>query len=169
MRAHRPRVGARVRLGQAEAADRLAAMHGRQPALLLLLRAPAPDRVHRERPLHGDGAADPGVAGLELEAREAVRDRARPGQAVSLEVHPEEPELRQLLEDLAREDPLLEPVADLRDDALADELPHGVADRPLLVVEERVEREEVERVEGRRGGGRGHGSILEPTRTRRGR
>ena len=87
---------------------------GRQPALLLLLGAPAPDRVHRERALHGDGAADAGVARLELEADEAVRDGARPGQAVALEVHPEEPELRELLHDLAREDPLLEPVADLR-------------------------------------------------------
>ena len=62
-------------------------------------------------------------------------------------MHPEEPELRELLDELAREDPLLEPVADLGQNALADELPHGVADRPLLVVEERVEREEVERVE----------------------
>ena len=42
-------------------------------------------------------------------------------------------------------------------DLLADELPHGVADRPLLVVEQRVEREEVERVErGRCGGGGCH-------------
>ena len=48
---------------------------------------------------------------------------------------------------LAREDALLEPVADLGHDLLADELPHGVANRLLLVVEERIDREEVERVE----------------------
>ena len=45
------------------------------------------------------------------------------------------------------QDALLEPVADLRHDLLADELPHRVADRLLLVVEQGVDREEVERVE----------------------
>ena len=78
---------------------------------------------------------------------EAVGDGARAGQAVAVEVHAEETELRELLDHLAREDPLLEPVADLRQDLLADELPHRVADRLLLVVEQGVDREEVERVE----------------------
>ena len=63
-------------------------------------------------------------------------------------MHPEEAELRELLEDLAREDALLEPVADVLEDVVAHELAHGVADRALLVVEERVDREVVERVEG---------------------
>ena len=62
-------------------------------------------------------------------------------------MHPEQAELGELLHDLARQDPLLEPVADLGQDALAHELAHGVADRAFLVVEERVERQEVERVE----------------------
>jgi hypothetical protein len=74
------RVGAGVGLRQAEAADRLARVHRRQPALLLLLRAPLPDREHRERALDRDEAADARVAGLELHAREAVHDRARPGR-----------------------------------------------------------------------------------------
>src|SRR6266404_4462731 len=64
-------------------------------------------------------------------------------------MHAEEPELRDLLYELARQDPLLEPLADVGDDARTHELPHGVADRTLLVVEERVEREEVARVERR--------------------
>ena len=63
-------------------------------------------------------------------------------------MHPEQPELRELLDQLAREDPLLEPVADVREHALAHELAHGVADRALLVDEQRVDGEEVERVEG---------------------
>ena len=45
-------------------------------------------------------------------------------------------------------------------DLLADELAHGVPDRPLLVVEKRVDREEVEGVESRWGGGGGHGRNL---------
>ena len=158
MRAHRPRIGARVGLGQPEAADHLAGVHPRQPVLLLLLRPPPPDREHGEGALDRDGAADPRVTGLELEAGQAVRDRARTGQAIALQVHPEEAELRKLLDHLAGQDALLEPVADLGHDLLADELPHRVADRLLLVVEQGVDREEVERVErnGLLGGRGGH-------------
>ena len=77
-------------------------------------------------------------------------------------MHPEEAELRELGEELAREVALLEPVADLVEDVVADELAHGVADRPLLVVEERVDVEEVERVErGPIGVGYGHARTLE--------
>ena len=63
-------------------------------------------------------------------------------------MHSEQAELRELLEDLAREDALLEPVADLVEHVVAHELPDGVANRTLLVVEEGVDREVVERVEG---------------------
>ena len=61
---------------------------------------------------------------------------------------PSRPSSASSREQLARQDALLEPVADLGQHALADELADGVADRALLVVEQRVEREEVERVEG---------------------
>ena len=147
MRSHRPRVGSRVRLGKPEAADRLAPVHRRQPVLLLLLGSPLPDGEHRERALDGDGAAHAGVAGLQLEAGEAVRDRARPGQPVAVEVHPEEAEPCELLDDLAGQDALLEPVAHVRQHAVAHEGADGVADRALLVVQEGVEREEVEGIE----------------------
>jgi hypothetical protein len=70
-------------------------------------------------------------------------------------VHPEEAEPRQLAEQLPRQDSLLEPVADLGKDALADELADGVADRPLLVVEQAVDVEKVVRVERASGLGRG--------------
>ena len=108
-------------------------VHRRQPALLLLLRAPAPDGEHRQRALDRARAADARVARLQLEARQAVRDRARPGQAVAVEVHAEQPELRELGVDLPRQHALLEPLPDLGQHALADELAHGVADRALLV------------------------------------
>jgi hypothetical protein len=62
-------------------------------------------------------------------------------------VHAEQAEAAELLRELPRQDRLLEPVADLGEDPLADELPHRVADRALLVVEEGVECEEVARVE----------------------
>src|SRR5215218_10716146 len=55
---------------------------------------------------------------------------------------------------------VLEPVPDLRQDALAYEAPDGVADGALLVVQQRVEREEVERVERLRLRGDGHALIV---------
>src|SRR5260221_14153275 len=61
-------------------------------------------------------------------------------------MHAIEAELAELGEQLARQDPLLEPFTHIRSDLFSDELADGVADRFLLVVEERVEREEVEGV-----------------------
>ena len=71
-------------------------------------------------------------------------------------MHPEEAELAELGDQLARQDSLLEPVADVGQDVLAHEGADGVADRLLLVVEEGVDREEVERVERGRLLGHGH-------------
>src|SRR5205085_6565033 len=101
-----------------EAADRIALVHRRQPPLLLLFGAPLVDREHRERALHRDERSDPRVARLELEACQAVRDRARTGQPIALEMHAEETEVGELLRELARQDPLLEPLPDFREDPL---------------------------------------------------
>ena len=76
-----------ARLGQPEAADRLAAGHLRQPSLLLLLGAEGVDRLHRQRALHGHERAQPAVDGLELGAGEPVLDRAAARAAVALQVH----------------------------------------------------------------------------------
>ena len=155
--AHRAGVGARVGLGQAEAPDRLARRHPRQPLLFLLLRAPFPDREHRQRALHGDQRADPRVAGLQLQAGEPVGGRRGAGAAVALEVHAEDVQLAELLGELERDRGLLEPVADVGDDLVLDESADSVADVALFVREKRVDREEVGGVDlGGGGGGRGH-------------
>ena len=160
-RAHGPGVGAGVGLGQSEAADLLAGVHRRQPPLLLILGSPLPDREHRERALHRDEAANARVACLELLAHEPVHDRARLGQPVALEVHSEQAESRQLGNQVEGKLAAFEPLADVRLDLLGDELAHGVADRPLLVGEQRVDREEVERVDrARRNALRGHAVML---------
>ena len=89
------------------------------------------------------------VAGLELEAGQAVRDGARARQAVAVEVHPEQAELRELAgSPRAGRMPCSNQSPTSATTLLAHELPHRVADRALLVVEQRVDREEVERVEG---------------------
>src|SRR4029079_11742942 len=96
----------------------------------------------------------------QLLADEAVHDRARLRQAVTLEVHAEEAQPRELGDQLGGQLAALEPLADIRLDLLRDELAHRVADRPLLVGEKDVEREKVARVELRLLRGRRHGLIV---------
>ena len=142
-------VASEVRLGQAEAADDLAGRHLRQPLLLLLFGAELPDREHGKGSLHRHRAPEAAVAGFHLQARQPVADGVRARAAVSLQVHAEEAEARQLLVDLARELAALEPLLDAGHHPFLDELSDGVPDHPLLVGQERVELEEVRRF-GRR-------------------
>src|SRR5680860_1548477 len=128
-------VRAVVGLGQSEAADGLAGGHARQPLLLLLFAAPAPDGEHGQRALHGDQRAHSGVGGLQLEAGQAVVGRAHPRTAVALKVHPQQAERAELscqamdVGDLTG----FEPLGDIRVDAPGAELAHGRADRNLVL------------------------------------
>jgi hypothetical protein len=67
-------------------------------------------------------------------------------------VHPEKPEIGESFRDLPREDGVLEPRIDAREDLVADEVAYGIPDRALLVVEEPVDLEVVERVDAERHG-----------------
>src|SRR5215216_1599808 len=142
--AHPGRVGAEVGLGQAEAADHLAGGHGRQPAPLLLLGAVAPDRVHGQGALDRDEAAGPGVAGLQLQAGQAVADGVGAGAAVALQVHAEQAQVAELLGQLAGQLAALEPAGDLGQHPVGDEAAGGVADQPLLLRQLPVQVEEVQ-------------------------
>ena len=125
-------------------------------------RAEGVDRVHRERTLHGDEAAEAAVAGLELETREAVHRGAGPRAPVPVEVHPEEAERAQLLRELAPgEHRALVPVVDLGKDPVGHPLARGVADRALLVGEQGVDADQIERLGGRdlRTGGHDEGTL----------
>ena len=133
-----------------------AAMAG-QPLLLLLLGAELPDREHGQRALDGHEAAGAAVARLHLHAGQAVGDRGGAGAAVALEVHAEQPEGRHLLGHLDREGARLEPLGDVGEHPVVDEPAHGVAQQALLVVQQAVEGQEVERIAlpGRSGVGSG--------------
>ena len=145
---HRGRIGAVVGLGQAEAADR----RRRPPSsgsqlLLLLLRAEPPDRVHGQRPLHADQAAHAGVAGLELHAGQPVGDRGRPRRsrtrAGACRAGRAQP--KRLASSRVGGATVLEPLPDVRTDLLVDHAADDIAHRALLVAEQRVQREQVER------------------------
>src|SRR6185369_14858578 len=88
---------------QAEAADRLAARHWRQPAPLLLLRAVRVDRVHREAALHRRHRAQTAVAALELLHDQPVGDVVEPRAPVALEVRAEVAELAHPRNQMSRE------------------------------------------------------------------
>ena len=141
---HRAGVRAGVGLGQAEAADRLAGGHPRQPLLLLLLRAPAPDREHRQRALDRDQAADAASRRPRAPCRRGRRrwrrrrrSRSPRGACRARRACPVRAPARS---GIVR---LLEPVADVRHDLVADEGADGVADVALLVGEEAVDGEVV--------------------------
>ena len=85
-RHHAAGVRAVVGLSEAETADEFALRHTRQVALLLRLAAEGVDRVHAQRALHRDEAANRRVAALDLLADESVGDVAHTGTAVAVEV-----------------------------------------------------------------------------------
>jgi len=65
-------------------------------------------------------------------------------------MHAEQAEGTQLLGQLAGRDLcFFEPVGDVRPDLVVAVLTHGVADRPFLVVEQVVDREELQRSDGK--------------------
>src|SRR6059058_1053316 len=97
---HAAGVGAVIRLGEAEAADHPAGGHPGQPAPLLLLAAPSPDGVHRERALHGAHRAQARVARLELLHHEPVGDVREAGAAVALKVRSEHAERGQAQDEI---------------------------------------------------------------------
>ncbi len=148
---HRGGVGADVRFGQPEAADDLAGRHPRQPLLLLLLGAEAPDRVHGERALDGDQGADAGVGGLQLQAGQAVLDGGGTRAAVAGQGHPERAEGAQLAGEFtdAGQFAALVPVGDLRQDTLGGPAADGVPDGTVLVGQQVVEAQGVAGVEWR--------------------
>jgi len=62
-------------------------------------------------------------------------------------VHPEEAELGQALGHLTGELAALEPLPHAGQDLASNERPNGIADVPLLVGEQAVDRQEVERID----------------------
>src|SRR5262249_39151857 len=110
---------------------------------LLLLRSEAVDRIHDERPLHGDEAADAGIDTLELLHDEAVLDVGHAGAAVAFEVRAEEAELGHFGDQLGGKTGVAVAIANQRQDSLLGESARGLPNHALLFGEERVDREVV--------------------------
>jgi hypothetical protein len=61
---HAAGIRAELRLGEAETADGGALLQLREPLVFLRVAAVGVDRIHYEGALHGDEAAQPGIAAL---------------------------------------------------------------------------------------------------------
>src|SRR5699024_7543990 len=89
-----------------------------------------------QRYLHRDKRTKARISGLQLEARQTVGHRVRPGASISVKVHAQQVDFAELRGDLAgREFGVFKPVADLIDDVLGDVLAYRRGDRPLLIGE----------------------------------
>ncbi|MCY1292624.1 hypothetical protein D9M70_418590 [compost metagenome] len=98
---HTGRIGAGVRLGQAEAADPLAADELREILLLLLFRAIGIDRIDHQRRLHAHHRAVAAVDALDFARDKAVGDVRSADAAIGIrDGHAEQAELAHLAEDL---------------------------------------------------------------------
>ena len=159
IRPHAGRVRTEVRLGQAEAADRVAARQPRQPRATLLLRPVGVDRIHDETGLHAREGAQPAVTALELLVDEAVGDVSEIRTTVLLgEGRAEEAELGQPRHDAHREVPGTECLGHQGQVLLLDEAARRVAHHPLFGGEQLLDRVVVGRFVGQRKPSRPGGS-----------
>jgi hypothetical protein len=101
------------------------------------------DRIHDQRRLHADEAADAGVAALELLGDEAVFDVGEAGAAVALDGRAEEAELAHGLDEFAREAAVAVALLDDGDEVVFDEIACGVAGEQLVFRKQAVEAEKV--------------------------
>ena len=148
-RGHAAGVRARVRLGEPEAANELAARQAGQVLTPLAVVAVGMDRIHDERTLHAHHRAEAGVDALDLARDEPVGDITSAGAAEFLrQREPEQPRLAHQAEELGvgllLEVGLLDPGREF----LQGEVPRGVADHPLLLGELRLKEQRVVPLEG---------------------
>ena len=141
-RARRAGVGAGVRLGQPERGELRPDARSGSHCPLLLLGAEVVDRQRAEGVVRGDGDRDRRVDPRQLLDRDRVRERVGARAAVLLrDRHPHQPELGELGDELVREALLAVELLGDRRDLLERELPHGVAEQLVLVLEIEVQRE----------------------------
>src|SRR5699024_10929909 len=89
--AHAARIGAKVRLGQAEAADCFTCCHARKPLFLLLFRTPFPNGEHGQRTLNRNEGTQTRVSRFQFETRKAVSNSRGARTTVTIKMHSKNP------------------------------------------------------------------------------
>src|SRR5262249_56299744 len=83
-------------LRKAKTADRFALLQEREPFVFLRIAAEGVDRIHDERALDGNEAAEAGVAALEFLRHQAVGHVGHAGATVTVKVCAKKTELTEL-------------------------------------------------------------------------
>jgi len=104
------------------------------------------DRTHDEAALHGDTAAHAAVSALELLANDAVRGIPKPGATVAAQRGAKQSELCEARNELDRKTLRRKTIRDDRRDLSVDEPANGLADQPLVIVEQGSDVVEIERI-----------------------
>lgn len=130
------RVGPGARLGETEAADRLAGGEPRQPLLLLPLIAPGRDGLGHQPEGDGDDAAHRGVAAAQLLGHQDVGEVVTAGTAVLLrDGEPEKAQVAEFPDDAAVDLLRAVPGGGVRHDLAVGEVPGEPPYRALLRAE----------------------------------
>ena len=140
---HAAGIGAEAGLGQAEAAQLLAAGERREPGVLLLVGAEGVDGIHHERGLHADEAAEAGVAAFQFLHHQAVFDVGHAGAAVALEVGAEEAELAHQGTSSRGKRSVRKHSSMMGIEVVFDEIARGAADEQLVFGEGGIEMKKV--------------------------
>ena len=140
---HTAGVGSELRFGEAEAADGFALLQEREPFIFLRITAEGVNRVHDERALHGDEAAESGIATLKFLRHEAVSDVGHARATVTLEIRAKKAEFAELWNEMHRKCSFPAVFFDDGDNFVFDEFARGLAHQFLFVVELGIEIDEV--------------------------
>ena len=141
---HASGIGPEAGLGEAEAAQLLAAGQGRQPGILLLLGAKGVDRIHHQRRLHAHKAAQSGVAALQFLRHQSILHVGHAGAAVALKAGAKEAQLAHERDELARETLRAEALLDDGDDVVIHKLTRGAPHQQFVFAERGIKMEKVE-------------------------
>src|SRR6202008_1458204 len=130
-----------LRLGESKAADGFALLQERQPFIFLRVRTKGVNRIHHERRLHRNEAAQSRIATLELLSDESVFDVGHARAPIALQARAEKPELGHLRDGLHGKLSLAVVLLDGGHDFGVDELARALAGELFLVREDRIEVE----------------------------
>ncbi len=132
-----------MRLGKPEAADRFPLLQQRQPFIFLRVRTERVDRIHHQRRLHRNKAAQSGIAALEFLRHQAVFHVGHARAAVALQARAEKSQFGHLRHQLHRKFSFAVVFLDDRHDFRVHELPRGIARQLLFVAQQGIEVEVV--------------------------
>ena len=116
---------------------------------LLLLRPVGQDRIHHQRALHADEAAEAGIAALQFLHDQAVLDVVHARAAIAFQIRAEESQPAHLRNQFGGEARVAEAIADQRQNPLVGKLARGLPHQQFLLTEQRIDAQIIHAGKGR--------------------